>query len=67
MSNETNYGYRNGQMVKACPFPLVDQTTLKIQLRSEHGKSNYMDVTPQEWRLIELVLGGLITDEWIRR
>lgn len=67
MSNETDYGYRNGQMVKACPFPLADQTTLKIQLRSEHGKSNYMDVTPQEWRLIELVLGGLIADEWIKQ
>ncbi len=63
MNNDQNYGYRNAQMVNACPFPLHDQSTLKIQLRSEHGKSNYMDVTPQEWRLIELVLGGLITDE----
>ena len=63
MKNKTNQTteYRNAQMIKACPVPIRDATDLSICLHSEHGKSNWLSVTPAEFKLIEQVLEGLIT------
>lgn len=63
MNTDQTYRYRMAELIRACPFPVPEQTTLMIQLRSEHGSTKWLNVTPSEFRLIERVLEGIITDE----
>mgnify|MGYP003658147684 CR=1 FL=1 len=64
-TNTANYDtmYRNQEMIKACPFPITSMKTLKIQLATDKNKSKWLDITPKEYRLIEQVLAGIITDD----
>ena len=55
--------YRNQEMVNACPLPITSMKTLKIQLSTDKGKTKWLNLTPTEYRLIELVLAGIITDD----
>lgn len=54
----TNY-YSN-QLLKVCPFPVEQNGIIRLQLSSQQGKTNYMDITPDQFRLIERVLLGEI-------
>jgi hypothetical protein len=54
---------RNKQLIKACPFPVDSMQTLRVKLSTEKGQTQWLNLTPKEYKLIELVLGGVITDE----
>jgi hypothetical protein len=56
----TNYNYYADQLLKVCPFPVEKNGIIRLQLSSEQGKTNYMDITPTQFRLIEKVLMGEI-------
>ena len=59
----STYSYRNQEMVSACPLPVTSMQTLKIQLATDKNKSKWLNVTPSEYRLIEQVLAGIITED----
>jgi hypothetical protein len=54
--------YRSAEMLSAFPFPLDDpkryQFGLSIQMRSEYGKTKYLNLTAEEVKKIELILLG---------
>lgn len=54
---------RNEQMIKACPFPINAMQTLRVKLSTDKGQTKWLNLTPKEYKLIELVLCGVITDE----
>ncbi len=53
--------YREAELEQACPFPVLEQEngTLSIQLRSAHGRTKFIGITPEEWAKIEDVLLGV--------
>lgn len=53
--------HRNAELIHACPFPVQQQTTLRVKLKSEHGETKWLSITPDEFKLIEHVLEGIIT------
>ena len=53
---------RNEQLIKACPFPVQSMQTLRVKLSTEQGQTQWLSLTPREYKLIEYVLNGLITD-----
>jgi hypothetical protein len=55
-----DYKYLANQMLKVCPLPVEDNGTIRIQLSSERGKTNYLNITPYQFREIEkiLIVGG---------
>lgn len=52
--------YINGQILRACPFPLHsgDNGQIKIKIHSERGETNWLNLTPEQLKKIELVLLG---------
>ncbi len=48
--------YIEAQLYKAAPLSPDKVESRKIQLRTELGFSNWMDITPQQWRSIESIL-----------
>lgn len=56
----TEYNYYADQLLKVCPFPVEKNGIIRLQLTSEHGKTHYMNISPDQFRLIEKVLMGEI-------
>lgn len=53
--------YREAELERACPLPVLEQEpgTMSIQMRSAHGHTKFIGITPQEWKLIEDILLGV--------
>ena len=58
-----NKNYRTQELFIACPLPLDEKDAHKnypfginIQIRTEHGKTKWLNVTPMELKQIENVL-----------
>ena len=60
MNMTTTYKYISDQMLRVCPLPVESNGIIKLQLTSEHGKTHYMNISPDQFRLIEKVLMGEI-------
>ena len=59
MKNDTAYAKQ--QMLKVCPVIVEDCGSLRIKVMSHHSsvsKSNWMDITPKQFRDIEKILCG---------
>lgn len=54
--NETRYKYMEAQLIKAIPLPPKDCGQLKIKLYSELGQSNWLNISPETLKKIELAL-----------
>lgn len=52
----SDYKYLANQMLKVCPMPVEDNGIIQIQLSSERGKTNYLNITPYQFREIEKIL-----------
>jgi hypothetical protein len=52
----SDYKYIANQMLKVCPMPVEDNGIIQIQLSSERGKTNYLNITPYQFREIEKIL-----------
>ena len=52
--------YLNDQLVKAIPFPIGDERNgqIKLQIRTDRNKSNWLNVTVEQYRKIEQILLG---------
>ena len=48
--------YIEAQLIKALPLPPENCGQVKIKLHSELGQSNWMNITPDQLRKIELAL-----------
>lgn len=50
--------YMNQQFIKVAPLPIVGGLNgqFKVQLSSDKGKTNYINITPSQFRAIELLL-----------
>ena len=53
---DVEYKYVNAQLIKALPLPPQMCGQIKIQLYSEQGQSNWLNITPDQLRKIELAL-----------
>ena len=53
--------YITAQTMRVAPFPVMDGSNgqFKIQVISEKGKTNWMNITPEQFRWIEKVLHGI--------
>jgi hypothetical protein len=58
MTDFAKKNYIDGQLYKASPISPEHCESRKIQLRTELGHSNWLDITPEQWRKIETVLRG---------
>jgi hypothetical protein len=56
------YNYISEQMLRVCPLPVESNGTIRLQLTSEHGKTNYLNLTPYQFRIVEQVLLGEIKE-----
>ena len=56
----TTYNYISEQMLQVCPLPVESNGTIRLQLTSTHGKTNYLNLTPYQFRIVEQVLLGEI-------
>lgn len=57
MQNQVNK-YMEQQMLKACPIPLEKCGQIKLKIVSEVGHSNWLNITPEQLRAIELILAS---------
>ena len=50
--------YIYGQLERVHPFPIGSdyQKTVSIKLSSEHGKTNFIDITESQYREIQQIL-----------
>jgi hypothetical protein len=55
---DVEYRYVNAQLIKALPLPPQMCGQIKIKLYSEQGQSNWMNITPDQLKKIELTLLG---------
>jgi len=55
---DVEYKYVNAQLIKALPLPPQMCGQIKIKLYSEQGQSNWMNITPDQLKKIELTLLG---------
>lgn len=53
---DTRYKYMEAQLIKAIPLPPKDCGQLKIKLYSELGQSNWLNISPETLKKIELAL-----------
>lgn len=59
--NQT-YSYINEQTMRVAPFPIAPNSrngAVKIQLRSVHGKTDWIEITPEQHKQIERILCGV--------
>jgi hypothetical protein len=56
--SDTTLAYINAQLLRAVPLPLADNANgqIKIKIHSERGESNWLNVTPEQLKKIELAL-----------
>lgn len=55
----TKQKYLDQQFLRTCPILPENVQSRKVQLRTELGKTNWLDVTPMQWRAIEEVLRNI--------
>lgn len=50
--------YTYQQMLKVAPFPIGDKHNgqFKIQITSDKGKTNYLNITPEQFSEIERII-----------
>jgi hypothetical protein len=55
--------YISRQMLRVAPFPIIDMLTgnsgngqYKVKLTSEKGQTNFLNITPEQFRAIEKIL-----------
>ena len=50
--------YLNQQFIKVAPLPILGEFNgqFKVQLSSDKGKTNYINITPAQFKAIELLL-----------
>jgi hypothetical protein len=53
---DVEYKYMNAQLIKALPLPPQMCGQIKIKLYSEKGQSNWLNITPDQLKKIELTL-----------
>ena len=55
--------YIEGQVFSVMPFPVDSkhQGQICLQMRSEHGATNWLNITPEDCQKIEAVLIGSYT------
>jgi hypothetical protein len=53
---DLEYKYMNAQLIKALPLPPQMCGQIKIKLYSEKGQSNWLNITPEQLKKIELTL-----------
>ena len=61
MKTNTERHYIEAQLLKTCPMPVQptnDNGQLRLKLHSERGESNWLNITPEQFKAIELVLLG---------
>lgn len=52
--------YHENQLFNICPVPAEKLSfPVKVQFRSEHGKTNYFDLTPEAFKAIEKILSEM--------
>lgn len=52
--------YHEQQLFQICPVPAEKLTfPVKVQFRSEHGKTNHFDLTPEAFKAIERILSEM--------
>ena len=56
MTDFAKKNYIEAQLYIASPLSPERCESRKIQLRTELGHSNWLDITPEQWRKIEAVL-----------
>lgn len=56
MTDIAKKNYIEAQLYKAAPLSPERCESRKIQLRTELGHSNWLDITSEQWRKIEAVL-----------
>jgi hypothetical protein len=53
---DLEYKYMETQLIKAIPLPPQDCGQIKIKLYSELGQSNWLNISPETLKKIELAL-----------
>ena len=53
---DLEYKYIEAQLIKAIPLPPQDCGQIKIKLYSELGQSNWLNISPETLKKIELAL-----------
>jgi hypothetical protein len=53
---DLEYKYMEAQLIKAIPLPPQDCGQIKIKLYSELGQSNWLNISPDQLKKIELAL-----------
>lgn len=55
---ETRLNYIGNQLVKVCPFPVGDSQNgqIRMKLHGAKGETNWLNITPEQFKLIELVM-----------
>ncbi len=50
--------YIEGQMIKVCPLPVLEggNGQLRLKLHSERGETNWLNITPEQFKQIEQIL-----------
>ena len=51
-----NLEFRADQMFAACPFPVDTCGKIAIQVKSEEGKSKWMEISEMEFKMLEILL-----------
>lgn len=53
--------YIERQTERVCPFPIDSDKNgqIKLKLHSERGESNWLNITPDQFRAIEQILLGV--------
>ncbi len=57
---QSDINYVNAQILRACPLPLAggENGQIKLKIHSERGETNWLNITPEQLKKIELVLLG---------
>ena len=61
MKTDTELQYIEAQLLRTCPMPVQPDNgngQLRLKLHSERGESNWLNITPEQFKAIELVLLG---------
>ena len=60
--------YIDAQLFKAIPMPLSDRNAdddrngqINLKIRTQHGQTNWLNVTPRQMQAIEAILNQKVT------
>jgi hypothetical protein len=54
-----DFKYLEGELLRVSPFPPADCGPFKMQIFSKHGRTKWLNITPEQFREIEDVLYGI--------